>query len=104
MAFRKRRVEQYQLIAYICGNACVRYADAIGTMDFTRVFTGRPDDCRYAVVTCWNIKQHAEEVLVYDLYATTKTRSDKLVPPKPMWRGDCIDAAIMATCMRYEES
>lgn len=100
----KKPEPQYQLIAYICGNACVKYADAIGTMDYTRVFLSRPDDCRYAVVTHRNVDSQEDEVLVFDIYATTQTPTNKLIAPAPMWRGDCIDAAIMATFMRYEES
>lgn len=96
--------EQYRLHAYVCGNACVKNVDNMGTVSFTHVFTNRPYDCRYAVVSQWNVAKHATDVLVWDLYETTeKLSSGKLVPPQPVNVFDDVDAAIMATSMTYKD-
>jgi hypothetical protein len=69
------------------------------------VFMRRPADCRYAVVTHYNIDEHADEVLVWDLFeAQENLKSGALIAPEPLYRGDCIDAAIMKTFMTYQDS
>lgn len=95
---------QYKLHAYVCGNACLRRIDNMGTVTFTKIFTERPDGCRYAVVSHWNVVDHADEVLVWDLYETReKLRTGRLIEPEPVYRGDCVDAAVMATFMTYKD-
>lgn len=92
---------RYKLIAYVCGNACIRYADAIGTMDIDRIYIQRPSGCRYAIVEHWVLG--ATEVLVFDLYEVTwaDNLQRHVLPAEPVHRGDCVEAAIMATFMTY---
>lgn len=98
------RNEQYKLHAYVCGNACLQQVDNEGTISFTMAFMKRPADCRYAIVTRYNIDIHAEEVIVWDLYeAMENLKTGKLEPPDPVRVCDSLDAAIMATFMLYED-
>jgi hypothetical protein len=104
MATTVSRSEQVKLHAYVCGNACLQKVDNEGTMSFTMVFMKRPADCRYAIVTRYNIATHTDEVVVWDLFeAQENLRTGKLMPPAPARVCDSIDAAIMATFMLYED-
>lgn len=95
---------KYRLHAYVCGNACLQTVESMGTMSFTMIFLKRPADCRYAVVSQWNIATHSDQVLVWDLYDTReKIKSGKLIEPEPVYIGDSVDAAIMATFMTYDK-
>jgi hypothetical protein len=99
------RNEQFKLHAYVCGNACLQTPDVDGTMSFQMVFLKRPENCRYAIVTHYNIEQHGDEVLVWDLYeAMENLRTGAIVPPEPVRKCESVDAAIMATFMLYEDS
>jgi hypothetical protein len=92
------------LHAYVCGNACVQPVDNMGTVTFTWLFLHRPADCRYAIVSQWDVKAHADKVLVFDLYETQENiKSGRLVTPAPVRVCDSIDAAIMATTLLYED-
>lgn len=96
--------DRFQLHAYVCGNACLRRIDAMGSMSFTMIYIKRPDNCRYAVVSHWNIDKGADEVLVFDLFDVDVSSTDtSAVPPAPIFRGDDVDAAIMATFMTYKD-
>jgi hypothetical protein len=98
------RNEQFKLHAYICGNACMQHVDVDGTLSFMMLFMRRPAECRYAVVSHYNVAQHADEVLVFDLYeAQENLKTGALVAPEPMFRGDCVDAAVMQTFMTYRD-
>lgn len=95
---------QYRLLAYVCGHDCVRRIDDEATRTISRIFIERPSDCRYAVVGRYNIVQHADDVLVFDLYRLTqKTRSGLIEDPDPISVHTDLDAAIMATAMLYED-
>lgn len=94
---------QYRLHAYVCGNACLRTVESMGTMSFPMIFIKRPDNCRYAVVSRWDVVTHNDQVLVWDLYdAREKVKTGEVVEPDPIWVGDSVDAAIMATFMTYD--
>jgi hypothetical protein len=99
-----RNEQQFKLHAYVCGNACLKLYDGEGTLTFTQVFVKRPSDCRYAVASYYDVAARGDVVLVWDLYSAGLTRTDALVPPDPLYRGDCVDAAIMQTFMTYEDS
>lgn len=96
-------IEHYRIHAYVCGQACVREMDMMGTVSFGWVFTNRPDDCRYAVLSHYDVATHADVVEVYDLFAAGFSRATGLVPPAPIRICDNVDTAIMATSMLYEE-
>lgn len=94
----------YRIHAYVCGQACVRLMENMGTVDFVWLFMNRPNDCRYAVVSQWNVARHAEDFLVFDMYeAQESLKSGKLVAPPPLRTEVDADTAIMATAMLYED-
>jgi hypothetical protein len=95
---------QFRLHAYVCGDACVQYVDNMGTLSFMKIFMHRPSNCRYAIVTRWNIEKHADEVIVWDMFETLEhIRTADVLPPPPRHVCDSIDAAIMATTLLYED-
>jgi len=107
MATAARMVqEQYRLHAYVCGSACVQPVENMGTMTFTMIFVRRPYDCRYAVVSKWSVEKHEDEVFVFDLYEAQEALKggQHVTPPPPMHKGDCVDAAIMATQLVYQDN
>jgi hypothetical protein len=103
-AHRVTRSEQVKLHAYVCGNACLQTVDNEGTMSFVMVYMKRPADCRYAIVTRYNVVTHLDEVVVWDLFeAQENLKTGRLIPPTPRLVCDSIDAAVMATFMLYED-
>ncbi len=97
------RGTQFKLLAYVCGSSCVVYPDNIGTVNFTRIFLQRPNDCRYAIVSLYNVADHKEDVMVFDLYETMERGDSKLEAPQPVKCCDDLDGAIMATLMLYRD-
>jgi hypothetical protein len=101
---------RYHLHAYVCGGACVRrvtLGQRMPTVDFPQVFASRPNDCRYAVVSQWDMAEHKFRYVVFDLFEVKKktfaTMPDELIAPKPRLVHDDLDAAIMGTVMLYDE-
>jgi len=94
---------QYQLYAYVCGNGCAQKPDVDGTVTFMAVFLKRPRECRYAVVGAWDVDQHRERILVWDLDDTRMRRhgGTRVYPPPTLHEYDDVDQAIMATMMLY---
>lgn len=87
--------KRVRLLAYICGNNCIRWRCSEGLMLFRDVFTLRPDDCRYAVVEVqgriWAIDLY--EVLVGALASDIEIGQYR--------EFDDIDTAIAATMLTY---
>lgn len=95
---------QYRLHAYVCGEGCVKWSDQISTVSYDWIYMNRPAECRYAVAGQWSVPKHGEEVVVWDLFDTQQRMVRghlTLIPPKPMFEVDDLDAAIMATNMLY---
>lgn len=100
---------RYHLHAYVCGGACVRRVDTSDppTCTFRQVFTNRPDGCRYAVVSQWDMMGNKSRYLVFDLFRTNAKFSNDaaaIIPPKPRLVHDDLDAAIMGTVMLYNDT
>lgn len=89
---------QFKLHAYIGANG-VTTPDVDGTVSFETVFIKRPEDCRYAVIGKWDVAEHCEQVLVWDLIRTMQKPSGKLIVPMPVMICGDVDQAIMATLM-----
>lgn len=99
--------QQYRLHAYVCGPGCVQWSHSIGTVSFEWIYLNRPMDCRYAVAGSWSVPKHGEEIIVWDLFDTHISKAKgrlTLVPPKPRFEVDDLDAAVMATSLLYNES
>lgn len=97
-----RRRGQYKLYAYVGPNGSTT-PDVDGTVTFETVFIKRPDECRYAIVGLWDVAQHFEKILVWDLIKTLQSQSSgKLFVPKPIITCGDVDQAVMATLMLYE--
>ena len=106
MTIKPKPAEQYRLHAYVCRPGCVQWQDTVGTVTFEWIYLNRPEECRYAVAASWSIPKHGEEIVVWDLFDTmvTKARGHlTLVPPKPKFNVDDLDAAVMATSLLYSE-
>jgi hypothetical protein len=98
------RAEQYTLHAYVCGNACLQTPDVDGTVSFSMIYVKRPDNCRYAIVSRYDVDRHDDEVMVWDLFdAWENIRTGDITPPEPVRRAASVDAAIMATFLLYDE-
>lgn len=103
-AINRSRVGRYVLYAYVCGAGCVQMADVEGTVTFTQIFMKRPSECRYAVVGYWDVVEHKERVLVWDMFdSRINTTGSKVFPPLPVRVCDDVDQAIMATLMLYDQ-
>jgi hypothetical protein len=88
---------RFKLHAYVGANGATA-PDVDGTITFETVFIKRPEDCRYAVVGEWDVAQHFERIIVWDLLKTMQKPSGKIMPARVMTCGD-VDQAIMATLM-----
>lgn len=89
---------RYKLHAYVGTNG-VATPDVDGTISFDMVFVKRPEDCRYAVVGKWDVTQHCEQIMVWDLLNTLQRPTGKLIEPRPVITYSDVDQAIMATLM-----
>lgn len=97
---------QYRLHAYVCGRQCVRRMSYMGTVDYRTIFNQCPLNCRYAVVSMWDIVRHEERVAVFDMDATRQWIGNplKIEPGPPIEYYSTIDAAIMASALLYEDN
>lgn len=100
-----RTTEQYRLHAYVCGRSCIKRSSYEGVVNYRTIFNGCPTECRYAVVSYWDIVRHEERVAVFDMDATVKRPgvSLSIEPGPPIEYYNTVDAAIMATALLYEE-
>ena len=98
---------QYRLHAYICGRQCIERMSYMGTVDYRTIFNQCPLNCRYAIVSMWDIVMHEERVAVFDM-DTTRTsygnNSLEIEPGPPIEYYSTVDAAIMATALLYEDN
>lgn len=97
--------ERYRVHAYICdGGSCVREVNALGTVQFDKVFEQLPDGCRYVVVSQYSLAKQAEVYALFDLWGTLiQKETGTLLPPKAMLVTDCVDVAIMHATLLYGE-
>lgn len=94
----------YRAHAYVCGNACVQRVDNdVGTVTFSWIYQHRPMGCRYAVAGYYSAAAHAEQVVVWDLFNVMHKLDGTFITPEPIAHHDTVDAAIMATAMRYNK-
>lgn len=84
---------RFTLHTFVCGPYCTRGVPHEGALTYEQVLLERPVGCRYAVVS-----DHNNMVYVWDLYQTDPTREPDIVFE---WLD--VDAAVMATMMRYED-
>ncbi len=95
---------QYRLHAYVCAKNCVHYQDAMGTVTFKWIYQNRPDNCRYAVADYYAVDKHKPIVVVWDMHnVTLRMPTLEPLPPPPISKHEDVDAAIMATALRYDE-
>jgi hypothetical protein len=95
----------YKLIAFVCDGGCVkRVKQGYGTRTFRDIYVNRPDNCRYAVASRWDVVNHRDEVIVWDLYeATTQPSYRDIEAPAPALIHTNVEAAIAATLLLYED-
>lgn len=86
-------IARYTLHTYICGPYCAKNVPHEGAMTYAQVLMERPSGCRYAVVS-----DHTNTVQVWDLYTEARAKE-----PKVVFEWVDVDAAIMATMMRYDQ-
>lgn len=84
---------RYTLHTYVCGPYCVRDVPHLGAMTYGQILAERPQGCRYAVVL-----DHHNTAQVWDLF---EDDTDK--EPKVVFEWVDVDAAVMATMMRYDQ-
>ncbi len=95
------RNERFNLHAYVSKDD-VRSSNSAGSVTFTRIYQNRPDEYRYAVASQWDLAEHSERYLVWDLWSTMiRKPSNDIITPRPMLTHMDLDAAIVATQMLY---
>ena len=98
---------QYKLYAYVCGRQCVRRTHYEGVVTYRVIFNSCPTDCRYAVVSFYDVVRHEDRFAVFDMDATRRGVGNPLdIEPGPLdiEYYSTIDAAIMATALLYEDN
>lgn len=103
-----RTFGRYKMHAYVCGQACVKRASPpISSCDFHTIWIQRPEDCRYAVVSEWDVVEHRDRFIVFDLFEAGVDwggkGTGKAIEPVPTTMTDDLDAAIMATSLLYDD-
>lgn len=83
---------RYTLHTYVCGPYCTQEVPHEGVLTYAQILTERPQGCRYAVVS-----DHANTVQVWDLYEQNPSKE-----PLVVFEWVDVDAAVMATMMRYD--
>lgn len=89
--------QQYHLHEYVCDGGYSNLAYEIGTQRMLRVFSYRPEGCRYAILTCATAPN---EVIVADLYEVV-VAADGWVALGRHWVFPTVDAARAAAQMHY---
>jgi hypothetical protein len=113
----------YQLVAYICGAACIVPPTFEGAATFTTIMQQRPDGCRYAVGRRYALRQRKRpdglieavadtepsgsyvvwDLLDEDLVRGLRTGQGGLIsPPRPVLIGETEDGTVMKTMMLFD--
>jgi hypothetical protein len=95
--------ERFNMHAWVSRDH-VRMASLNGSVTFAWIYQNRPNHYRYAIAGQWDVANHNERMIVWDLHEAELQRPMyRLFPPKPKLIMADLDAAITATSMLYDQ-
>lgn len=98
--------ERLRLWAFICSHTCVKRMDGDPppTATFAQIYQQRPPDCRYAILSRWDLVNHFDCYYAVDLFEVKRDlNTNELITPPSRLRHDDLDAIIMATVLLYNK-
>lgn len=89
--------ERFRLHGFVCDGGCVRQQEQMGWMTWKQIVSRQLMGCRYAVV-----ERHDGQIAVWDMLSDSVLFGHHPPPWPEHGVYKTVDAAFMATAMRYE--